>query len=277
MSRARAAGVVLVLVLAALWPAAARAGEVSAKEFQGLVEARDLDGLRQVDSVDGQAVDVAAALQGVRGDELDQRLSLLIGATDVAQPSGNPRADAKQILSESRFHEKEVRGPFKGILERIADWLPSFDWLDDLLPGGPGVMWIVLAAVLAVVVFLVSRRILSGRVREAGRAAAQAAAERAADPKALDREADEAERAGDLELALRLRFRAGLLRLDRRGAIAFRPSISTREVRGALRSDEFDGLAATFDDVVYGGRDAATEDVEQARERWPDVIAGTKR
>ena len=91
------------------------------------------------------------------------------------------------------------------------------------------------------------------------------------DPKALDRRAAEAEAAGDLEAALRLRFRAGLLRLDARGAISFRPSISTHEVRRALRSEDFDALAATFDDVVYGGRPPQDEDVERrARERWPE-------
>ena len=83
------------------------------------------------------------------------------------------------------------------------------------------------------------------------------AAARDEDPRALDRRADAAEAAGDLEAALRLRFRAGLLRLDARGAIEFRPSISTYEVRRTLHSDDFDALAATFDDVVYGGRAAA--------------------
>ena len=40
----------------------------------------------------------------------------------------------------------------------------------------------------------------------------------------------EAERRGEHELALRLRFRAGLLRLDERGAIELRPSLPTGEV-----------------------------------------------
>ena len=105
------------------------------------------------------------------------------------------------------------------------------------------------------------------RVRRA-RAGARRGA-RGEDPRALDRRADAAEAAGDLEAALRLRFRAGLLRLDARGAIEFRPSISTYEVRRALHSDDFDALAATFDDVVYGGRPAAPSDLAAARERWP--------
>ena len=38
------------------------------------------------------------------------------------------------------------------------------------------------------------------------------------DPAVLEREADEAERGGAFERAVRLRFRAGVLRLDARGA-----------------------------------------------------------
>ena len=57
------------------------------------------------------------------------------------------------------------------------------------------------------------------------------------DPAVLEREADDAERRGDLERAVRLRFRAGLLRLGDRGAIEYRPSLTTSEVRGLLGSD----------------------------------------
>jgi hypothetical protein len=66
-----------------------------------------------------------------------------------------------------------------------------------------------------------------------GRAGTQRARE---DPDALERQADDEERAGRFDIALRLRFRAGLLRLDRRGAIRYRPSLTTDEVRRALGS-----------------------------------------
>ena len=51
-----------------------------------------------------------------------------------------------------------------------------------------------------------------------------------------------------------------------------RPSISTREVSRKLRSEDFDALALTFDDVVYGGRAAEDADVEEARSRWRQVV-----
>ena len=93
-----------------------------------------------------------------------------------------------------------------------------------------------------------------------------------ADPGRLEREADAAERRGDLDVALRLRFRAGLLRLDRAGAIHFRPSITTGQVARRLRLPSFDDLAITFDAVAYGGRHASATDLQSARAEWPRVL-----
>jgi hypothetical protein len=172
-----------------------------------------------------------------------------------------------------------VPGPLRGLIEwlddRLDDLSVPLDWLDDVLPGGRSVVWTVLGGVLAGIVWWVARRVLTRRVRAAKEAAGSAAAP-VDDPRALERQADAAEAAGDLETALRLRFRAGLLRLDARGAIEFRPSISTFEVRRALRSEDFDALASTFDDVVYGGRPPQGADVAAARERWPAVVSAAR-
>jgi hypothetical protein len=273
----RAARVVLVaLVLAAPVFAAgpARASEVSATQFRTLAGEAVADDaalaqLRAVDTVDGQRVDVDGALRGARGDALDARLRQLADDDEVVPSGRDPRADAREVVSESRFHETEVPGPFTGLI----GWLR--DRLDDLglvVPGGPPVLWIVLGAILAVAVWFVARRLLTSRVQASAAQQHALAVARDEDPRALDRRADAAEAAGDLETALRLRFRAGLLRLDEHGAIEFRPSISTGEVRRSLHSEDFDALAATFDDVVYGGRPPASDDLAAARERWPNVI-----
>jgi hypothetical protein len=275
---ARAARVLLVaLVLAAPLFAAgpARAADVSAAQFRSLASQAvdDDDGalaqLRAVDSVDGKRVDVDGALRGARGDALDARLRQLAAGSEVVPADRDPRADAHAVLSEGRFHETEVPGPFTGVIRWLRD---RYLDLGIALPGGPPVLWVVLAAILAAATWFVARRFLTTRVQASTAQRQALAAARDEDPRALDRRADAAEAAGDLELALRLRFRAGLLRLDERGAIEFRPSISTVEVRRALHSDDFDALAATFDDVVYGGRPPAAGDLAAARERWPDVI-----
>ncbi len=286
MSRARSAGAVLLLAALASWfaPAVAQATAVSAAEFRTLArEAQDdraaLNELRQVDSVDGRRVDVPGALRGARGAALDARLEALAAPYAAVPAATDPRAEARAVLAEDRFQQTEVPGPFKGIIDWLRDRLSSLDvpldWLDDLLPGGRSVVWIVLGTLLVVAVWSVSRRLLSRRVQASTEAERAAVAARGDDPRALDRRADAAEAAGDLEAALRLRFRAGLLRLDARGAIEFRPSISTYEVRRALHSDDFDTLAATFDDVVYGGRPPEHDDLTAARERWPAIVKGS--
>jgi hypothetical protein len=276
-SAARAGRVLLValVLVAPLFVAGpARASDVSASEFRTLAgEAVDDDAalaqLRAVDTVDGQRVDVAGALRGARGDALDARLRQLAADDDEVSSSRDSQADAREVVSESRFHETEVPGPFTGVIRWLRDRLLD---LGIVLPGGPPVVWIVLAALLVAAVWFVARRLLTSRVQASVAQERALAVARDEDPRALDRRADAAESAGDLELALRLRFRAGLLRLDQRGAIEFRPSISTIEVRRTLHSEDFDALAATFDDVVYGGRPPASDDLAAARERWPNVI-----
>jgi hypothetical protein len=279
---ARVAGVVLLIALVAAAPV--HASEVSAPQLRALA-ARAADDpaalrqLREVDAVDGRKVDIAGALRGARGPALQARLQALAASAPAAPAGGEPRRNAREVLAQKRFHGESVPGPFRGLLHRleqlVPDLRPLLRWLDDILPGGRSVVWLVLAALVGGLAWRVARRLLTRRISVAA-AAAQAAAP-ADDPKALERRAAEAEAAGELARALRLRFRAGLLRLDARGAIAFRPSISTQEVRRSLRSEDFDALAATFDDVVYGGRPAQPGDVVAARERWPAVVSGAHR
>lgn len=134
-------------------------------------------------------------------------------------------------------------------------------------------MWTLIAAAVVLVAALAAARTArrrGGRFAELARAARARARE---DPRELDRLADEAERAGDLERALRLRFRAGLIRLVRQGAIPPRESLTSGEIRRLLRIRDFDRLARAFDEVVYGGRRAEPADLEDARARWPRVLA----
>jgi hypothetical protein len=274
----RVAVLAVALAAALVLPATAGASQVTAGELRRLAAAGDAAGLRAVTSVDGRPVDIDAALAGARGDELKARIATLEGSIAGGRgASGDPRGDARDVLSQRRFHDTKVPGPFRGVLRRLGKLVPDLDWLDDLIPGSRKVMWVVLFALFAGLAWIVARRVMTRRIRASADEAAAEAAARGEDPKALERRAAEAEAAGDLEAALRLRFRAGLLRLDARGAIDFRPSISTYEVRRTLRSPDFDGLAATFDDVVYGGREPERVDVAAAREHWPEVVSSAPK
>jgi hypothetical protein len=206
------------------------------------------------------------------------------GALAVALAGGGvdpdeARRQARDILDERRYQPAQVPRPFEGLLEWLGDRMrPIGELLGDLLSSGLGrvVLLAGFVALVAVVATSIARR--RGRGGAAGgRRACRDDAEEGFDPARLEREADEAERRGELERAVRLRFRAGLLRLDRVGAIRFRPSLTTGQVARSLRQPAFDDLAITFDGVAYGERRASADDVRVARERWPRVLAEARR
>jgi hypothetical protein len=191
--------------------------------------------------------------------------------------ASDPRAEARRILAERKYHGSHVPRPLHGFIEwlgrRLHFLVRWFDWLGGLVPGGTNVLWAILAGFVVGLAVLAAMRLARRRgLHERGGAGAWARGERPEDPQELERLAEEAERRGDLEVALRLRFRAGLLRLGRAQVLELRPSITTVEVRRALRSRRFDRLARSFDEVVYGRRSPRAEDVAAARAEWPLVV-----
>ena len=196
---------------------------------------------------------------------MTQRWPALAGQVDPDRA----RDQAREILGGRRYKPADVPRPFQGALEWLGDRLrPIGDFFSRITESLPGKIALaaVLAGVVAVVALLVARR------RAAGGVGRRRSPDAHTDPGQLEREADAAERRGDLDVALRLRFRAGLLRLDRAGAIRFRPSITTGQVARRLRLRNYDDLAITFDAVAYGGRHASATDLQSARAEWPRVL-----
>ncbi len=190
--------------------------------------------------------------------------------------AADPRAVAREILAEKRFRGSQLPRPFAGPLrwlgERLARLRRLFDDLAIRTPGGAPVLWLVIAAlVITAVVLLVRRSIRAGAGAE-GRAGRTRTGARE-DPRDLERDADRAAAAGAWEAAVRLRFRAGLLRLDAREAIEYRPSLATWEVAAALRSPAFERVGADFDAIAYGGREAHEPDATASREGWQRVLS----
>jgi hypothetical protein len=186
------------------------------------------------------------------------------------------REAARDILAERRFHGIGVPRPFEGPLDWLGDRLrPVIDWVDSLgtdAPGGPAALW----TALAVLVVLASTWVVRRSIRHATATPGGGAQGRTAtgeSPRALEREADAAERAHEWERAVRLRFRAGLLRLDARSVVAYRPSLTTGEVAAALGSPEFARVGERFDAIVYGGCEATAADAGAVRQAWDAVLA----
>jgi hypothetical protein len=188
------------------------------------------------------------------------------------------RRVARDILGGRQYRTAPAPRPLRRQLSWIGDRVHGvIDWIGRAIHHVPGWLALSVAAVALVlaIVFVVLRT--RGRTNPDAHPGVAGTADGAEDPRELEREADAAERAGRLDDALRLRFRAGLLRLGARGAIRYRPSVTTNEVRRVLGSETFDELARTFESVAYGGRDAAAPDLDAARREWPRVVANAGR
>ena len=202
----------------------------------------------------------------------------ITGATPVDPDSA--RDAAHHILSGRQYRTAPTPRPFRKPLNWLGDRLHGIvDWIGRVLSHVPVLLFFVLAlaAVVAAITFAVLKIRARGGHPVSGGRTGRIPGEESEDPDELERFADTAEREGRLDHALRLRFRAGLLRRGDRGAIRYRPSLTTNEVRRALGSESFDDLARTFEAVAYGGRDASPPDLDTARREWPHVVAQANR
>lgn len=184
---------------------------------------------------------------------------------------------AEEILADPRFDPPRAPRPFAGFFRRLGELVVDpvtrfLGWAGDLLPSVGTAPWLVLAAAVVAAALVVTLRLSAGRVGQHGAAGRRTAVDDRLSPEQLERRADDAERRGDLDAALRLRFRAGLAGLDDAGVVRLRPGLTNAAVSRALRSPRFDDLAGDFDEVAYGGRPATAVDVGTARSTWPVVL-----
>jgi hypothetical protein len=196
----------------------------------------------------------------------------------AAPHADRAREQARDILAERRFRSTSVPAPLRGLRERIGASLrplarpfrAAFDWVAGWLPGGPPVLWTLIAAALLGAAAVLAARAGARHLADPGAGAAGGGAERLSAAR-LRQEAEAAERRGQLDAALRLRFRAGLVDLDSRELIELRPALTDRELLRAVPSPTLSDLVDGFEAVVYGGRPAAAEDLRRARDGWPRV------
>jgi hypothetical protein len=206
--------------------------------------------------------------------------------------SNDARRQAAHILSQPPFVNRppHVPDPLAGVLHAIGRGLEDVfkkpgEWLwrhvvstaHDVFGRYTSLVLILVAIGLGVLLgtMLIRRRTRIGRrgtntVLEAPTGD---------DVGMLEAAADAAEQRGDLEEAVRLRFRAGFARLESAGVIASRLVTTTEQARRTVHNPTFDSLAQQHETIAYAGRAASPADAGTSRENWPlviDEIAPTK-
>lgn len=251
-------------------------GATPPEEIVRLIEAEDLTGLQSVTDIDGTAVDMGRMLD-VSAADVSDRLTSLRALIERRFPSSLPDSAepgevARGVLQQSKY---DLQG--ESTLDRLGSlllaWLDQFlEWLTSAL-GGPTNTALVFLAVLTVVGFAAFRFLAR---RRSGAIDRQLTLERliadGGDPTDLERQAANAAAIGDFETAVRMRFLAGLLRLDLNGRITFRPGLTTGEIADTLNDRLFDQLMNDFNDVVYGGREAREDHYRTALDGWDRVL-----
>ena len=276
-------------------PAAAEsAAEVRDLARRAQSDPAALERLRQVRDVDGRPAGFERALRGAEGADLRQRLETIesgIGTEPSVPMLGDgAREQAARILATDRYQEDEdnTPRPLLGVIRKLGEWFepilrpigrllePIGRFLAPLFDSAAGLA--LLGAIVVGLAVLVASRLVARRNRLSAETAGEARYyTRVLDPRALDKEADAAEAARDYERAFRLRFLAGVLRLDKAGAIEFRQSATTGELVREVRSSTFPKLARAFDEIAYGGRPTGRSDIEQAKADWPRVLEEARR
>lgn len=274
MKRAVALAVLCVLAFARPASAAtATAAQVRDLAARAIDDPSALGELRNIDVVDGTPVDMSRVLGGATPDELHSRLVTLahvgVPGTAAAAPA---RTDARAILQSRRYRPSSLPRPFKGLLDRLDRLAKKiFDPITRHLPRPGSKAWIVIGAIVVGAAAFIAFR-LARRRRAVETEHAKLVRTRSLRPDDLDRAAREAEAAGRGAEAIRLRFAAGLIRLDRAGVIEWHPSITSGSVRRRLRSKSFDALASSFERVTYGKRPVTPDDLELSKAGWQHVL-----
>lgn len=244
---------------------------------------RATEELAGITSVDGQPFDPAPLLEG-SPEDVAQRLDALVKVLSPTPPLGrdtavapspaskaDPGEQARDILDDRRFRASWLPRPFAGALRWLGQQLGTIaaffaPIFDNALTAAIFVATVAGAATLILVTLARRRQRVVLRTATNNHNPLK---ELNADQ--LERDAEAASRAGDLDRALRLRFLAGLVRLDSAGQFDYEPSATTDALRSKVSSAVFDGLAERHDEVAYGDRSATDQDLQDAIAGWSEL------
>lgn len=208
------------------------------------------------------------------------------------RPPLDPRALARQILSEPRFRMRVQSPARKTWWDTVLAWLHDrWAQLIDAFARHVHVSAktsvaagdIILVAVAAVVVIAIVR-LLANAVRAAAAPAAVASLDSpAANADALHAQSVRAAERGDYPDAIALLFRAALAVLNVRGVLHDEPSRTVNECRRAVYErapgslSSFEALARTFTAAVYAEAPASNAQWDAAYRAYAQLAGGVAR
>lgn len=228
----------------------------------------------------------------------------------ASDQSDTAREQAKQILQDKKYGDEADR-PLADDAQRLGEWLGegknegtipkrSNDQIKkqsqpkeqtSLSPPGIGglslvaqiLFYILIALIIGGIGFLIYKAIRNRDVSKKNKVEddedldidwteESKVLEFVTDAELLERMSDQAEQAGELDLALRYRFRAGLLRLNDMQIIAFHPSVTNAQWQLILNNDSFNTLTKDFNDVTYGEKTCEPTHLNRARQGWSNLV-----
>jgi len=207
--------------------------------------------------------------------------------------SSTARRQANEILSKAPYRKSpgHTPRPLAGVFHALGSALHAVigrpaEWLYHhlLLHIGHGFTmafggwWeLVLGAMAVALGVFVGVLIVRRRTRVSARLTTTGSMRTSVeDPDDIERRAADAESAGDHEAAVRLRFRAGLVRLGRKGIVVNQDALTGRQLSSVLHSPTFDTLARRHERIVYAGDRATAVDSTAARQSWPQVLVDSR-
>lgn len=210
------------------------------------------------------------ALRGATGSDfraVAEHLAALRDELESAAASVPPdREGARAALVGAYRGVSAQLGWRERIMQAVTDWFRGvLERLTNFSGAGSAIAWVVVAAVLALVIWLLTRlRLVPGRaIREA----------REREAAAIDwhRVARDALARGDEPEAVRAHYRALLAALARRGVVPDTPSLTAGECRlsvGRFLPGAYSDVARAtgiFERVAYGRRALAAGDLDAMR------------
>ena len=210
-------------------------------------------------------------------------------AAQEAPGFGLPADDARRLVADILDDRRFTTRQDETILDRIGRALSAYvqraiNWFNRTVlgvgeesTGGRFLFWTIVTLMILIVTAVVASRLAKRRSASLAITSRVKDEHDSVSAEHLERRAGEAFDRQDHEEAIRLYYRAGLIRLGRRGIIEYEESLTSGEAAEMVRLAVFDHIAQTFDGVAYGHRPATADQVAGALSDWETLLAGDSR